>query len=362
LESKGKVVVAMSGGVDSSVTAGLLQQQGYEVVGFFMRTGIEIPQSDETCDRHRGCCSAADAADARLVAGKLGINFYALNFQQEFDQLIDYFVQEYKSGRTPNPCVICNNDLKFGKLIEYADSIDAHWVATGHYARIERLPGHCLLKRAVDHGKDQSYFLFGLEASILDRVLFPVGELPKEEVRKEAERLGLPVHDKPDSVEICFAPDRDYARIVRERDPQAIKPGQVIDAEGKVVGEHPGVVNFTIGQRRGLGIAFGVPTYVTELDASTNTVRVGSREDLLKRQLIAGRVNWLYGPAGAEQRVEAKIRYQHQAAPATVECLDSNRISLTFDQPQSAITPGQAVVLYDQEVCLGGGWIQEALR
>ncbi len=358
MTSKGKVVVAMSGGVDSSVAACLLHEQGYEVVGFFMRTGVQHDRPEDPPDRHRGCCSATDAADARYVAGKLGINFYALNMQRDFDRIIDYFTEEYKSGRTPNPCVVCNHRLKFGKLVGYAKSIDADLIATGHYARIGRRNGRNVLRRAVDRGKDQSYVLFGLNRAVLNRVIFPLGELTKEQVREQARRFDLPVCDKPDSVEICFVPDRDYAGLIRARDPHAFAPGEVVDSAGKVVGVHQGIAHYTIGQRRGLGIAFGLPIYVTKLDAAANTVTVGPRQALLKRGLVADQVNWLIDPPTEPVRLTAQIRYQHKAAPATVELYEGGQVRVLFDEPQSAITPGQAVVLYDGEVCLGGGWIQ----
>ena len=357
---KSKIVVAMSGGVDSSVAACLLHEQGHEVVGFFMRTGVEHDRPPDTNDRHQGCCSASDAADARYVAGKLGINFYALNMQKDFDSIIDYFTSEYKNGRTPNPCVVCNDRLKFGKIVDYAKSIDADWIATGHYARIDHSAGRPVLRRGIDRRKDQSYVLFGLQRDVLDRIVFPLGEMTKEQVREEARRFDLPVCDKPDSVEICFVPDRDYARVVRERDPETIAPGDVVAPDGKVVGQHEGIANFTIGQRRGLGIAFGMPIYVTALDPARQTVTVGPREDLLKRGLVADRVNWLTDPPTDPFRVLGQIRYQHQAAPATAERLEDGCIRVVFDEPQSAITPGQAVVLYDGEDCLGGGWIQQA--
>ncbi len=350
----------MSGGVDSSVAACLLHEQGYEVVGFFMRTGVEHDRPSDSNDRHQGCCSASDAADARYVAGKLGINFYALNMQKDFDSIIDYFTSEYKNGRTPNPCVVCNDRLKFGKIVDYAKSIDADWIATGHFARIDRGAGRPVLRRGVDRHKDQSYVLFGLQRDVLDRIVFPLGEMTKEQVREEARRFELPVCDKPDSVEICFVPDRDYARVVRERDPATIAPGDVVAPDGKVVGRHEGIANFTIGQRRGLGIAFGMPIYVTALDPARQTVTVGPREDLLKRGLVADRVNWLTDPPAGPTRVLGQIRYQHQAAPATAERLDDGCLRVVFDEPQSAITPGQAVVLYDGDDCLGGGWIKQA--
>ena len=355
---KDKVVVAMSGGVDSSVAATLLVEQGYDVVGLFMRIGADMPDDPCKPDRHHGCCSAADAADARFVAGKLGIPFYALNFEKDFDRIVDYFADEYKKGRTPNPCVLCNDQLKFGKLVKCADSINARFVATGHYARIVRDDaGSPRLVRSGDPDKDQTYVLFGLSREMLDRAIFPLGSLTKEQVRAEARRLGLPVHDKPDSVDICFVPDGDYARVVRERRPEAFVPGSVVDQQGNEVGQHDGVANFTIGQRRGLGIAMGSAIYVVRLNADTATVTVGTKADLLETTLVARDVNWLMDPPAGPMRVAAKIRYAHPAAGATITPLDDQSVRVTFDSPQSAITPGQAVVWYDGDCVVGGGWI-----
>jgi tRNA-specific 2-thiouridylase len=386
----------MSGGVDSSVSACLLKEQGYDVMGLFMRVGAERPEEPAcaaesagagslpgTCDAalpgptvttsalprgaaalertHQGCCSASDAADARFVAGMLGIPFYALNFKADFDRIIEYFADEYQHGRTPNPCVQCNNWLKFGKLVEYADAIGADYVATGHYARIHRDGGRVILRQGRDRRKDQSYFLYGVHPDMLRRAMFPVGDLEKDQVRAEAERFNLPVRNKPDSVEICFVPDRDYARVVRERRPEAFVPGDVVDAEGRVLGRHEGLANFTIGQRRGLGIAAGKPVYVTQLDVLNNTVVLAEREALLGKSLIATDPNWFCDPPAEPIRCEAKIRYQHAQAPCTARVLDDGRLQVDFDAPQSAITPGQAVVLYQGDLVLGGAWIEQSI-
>jgi tRNA-uridine 2-sulfurtransferase len=387
--SRGKVVVAMSGGVDSSVAACLLREQGYEVTGLLMRTGVAEPEeaacsteasggrgeggSDEETgyrrgagttaeseaapDRHRGCCSAADAADARAVAGRLGIPFFALNFKDEFDRIIDYFADEYTRGRTPNPCVMCNEHLKFGRLASYGEAVGADFVATGHYARIEWRGGEYRLCRAVDVQKDQSYVLFGISRPMLARTLLPIGGMTKSAVRDEARRLGLPLSEKPDSQDICFVPDRDYARIVRERRPEAFQPGAVLDAAGREIGRHEGIPAYTIGQRRGLGIAAGVPIYVIRIDPDANTVTVGSRADLARDELSASGVRWLVNPPAVPLRAAVKIRYSHAAASATVEPRDGDRVLVHFDEPQFAITPGQAAVFYDDDVVLGGGWI-----
>lgn len=357
-----KVVVAMSGGVDSSVAACLLREQGYEVIGLFMRSGVQAPPPEPERAANgsgrwrQGCCGASDAADARFVAGMLGIPFYALNFEKDFEEIIDYFAAEYERGRTPNPCVVCNTKLKFGRLHEYADAVGARYVATGHYARVETRDGRKRLYRGVDRAKDQSYVLFDLPRSGLERVLFPIGGLVKEQVRAEARRFGLPVSSKPDSVEICFVPDRDYARVVRERRPDAFRPGDVIDGDGKVLGQHRGVPHYTIGQRRGLGIAAGKPIYVTNVNAATNTVTVGDADALRTRSLVANRANFLVD-VPETFRATAKIRYLHHDAPAAIERTGEHTVRVTFDEPQRAVTPGQVVVLYDGEMVLGGGWI-----
>lgn len=368
--SRPKVLVAMSGGVDSSVAACLLVEQGYDVMGLFMRVGAEVPEpvtcstdgKASTARSHQGCCSASDAADARFVAGKLGIPFYALNFKADFERIIDYFADEYVSGRTPNPCVQCNTWLKFGKLIDYADAIGAKFVATGHYARLDRIGPGVRLRRGVDERKDQSYFLFGVDSDRLARAMFPIGDLEKDEVRAAARRFGLPISEKPDSVEICFAPDRDYARVVRDRRPEAFRPGPVLDPAGKVLGDHGGVAGFTIGQRRGLGIAADRPKYVTALNVLDNTVVLGDREDLLASSLIAREPNLLVEMPADGIRCQAKIRYQHKAADCRARLVEAGELRVDFDQPQTAITPGQAVVLYDGDVVLGGGWIERSVR
>jgi tRNA-specific 2-thiouridylase len=361
----GKVVVAMSGGVDSSVSACLLRDQGYEIIGLFMRVGAEMPEescstpASESGRSHQGCCSAADAADARFVAGMLDIPFYALNFRDDFDRIIDYFADEYLQGRTPNPCVMCNNWLKFGKLLDYADAVGARYVATGHYARITEAKGRPALQRAVDTRKDQSYFLYGIDRNVLDRVLFPIGGLWKDEVREEAKRFGLPVSDKPDSTEICFVPDRNYARVVQERRPEAFRGGRIVDTEGETLGHHTGIGHFTVGQRRGLGVAAGEPIYVTEINVGDNSVVVGDRQSVKASSLVAERCNFLLDSPGDSFRASAKIRYGHQPAACTVNRIDDGLAEVNFDEPQWAITPGQSVVFYDDNgIVIGGGWIR----
>lgn len=370
--SKGKVVVAMSGGVDSSVAACLLREQGYEVTGLFMRTGTAEPppcpapsestSGPPTAERYRGCCNAADASDARTVAGRLGIPFFALNFKDQFDQIIEYFADEYVHGRTPNPCVMCNEHLKFGRLADYGRAVGADHVATGHYARIERYGDEYRLYRAVDVAKDQSYVLFGIGRELLARTLLPIGGMSKAQVREHARRFGLALSEKPDSQDICFVPDRDYARTVRERRPEAFQPGAILDTQGHEIGRHEGVPNYTIGQRRGLGIAKGVPIYVTRIDAAANTITVGYREELASKVLLASKMRWLVEPPDGPIHAAVKIRYAHTPAAAMVEPLGTDRVRVYFDEPQFAITPGQAAVIYDGDVVLGGGWIDTAQR
>ncbi len=373
-----KVVVAMSGGVDSSVAASLLHEQGYEVTGLFMRAGIEAPDDKDedragdgpahrggsACpersarrSRRRGCCSAADASDARAVAGMLGIPFFVLNFKDQFDRIIDYFADEYCRGRTPNPCVICNERLKFGRLADYGRAAGADFVATGHHARTDVGDGKYRLRRGSDENKDQSYVLFGLDRDQLARILFPVGGMTKDDVREHARRVGLSICGRPESQDICFAADRDYARVVRERRPEAFVEGPIVDRSGNEVGRHQGIANFTIGQRRGLGVAMGFPVYVAALDPHTNTVTVAARDELASDTLTASGVHWLIDPPTAPVRASVKIRYAHRAAPAVVEATADDRVHVRFDEPQNAVTPGQAAVFYRGDVVLGGGWI-----
>jgi tRNA-specific 2-thiouridylase len=379
-----KVVVAMSGGVDSSVAAALLLRQGFDVMGVFLRlgspAGVEAADDSE-CEisdapagapkarsHKQGCCSVLDAADARRVAAVLGIPFYVLNFQNDFGRVIDYFVDEYNRGRTPNPCVRCNDWLKFGKLAQYARAVGAEYVASGHYARIGVDPanGRPALLRGVDTSKDQSYVLFGMGAEALAHTLLPIGGFEKPAVREIARELNLPVFNKPDSQEICFVPDQDYAALLRRRDPAAMTPGELVTPDGRTVGEHGGHQHFTIGQRRGVGVALGHPIYVVDIDPAANRVTLGEKHLLLKRRLVARQINLLsdrLGRAGdAGLRCAAKIRYNHAPQPcrAFVRGDAGDELAVTFDQPQSAITPGQAVVLYDGDVVLGGGWIDLA--
>lgn len=361
-----RVVLAMSGGVDSSAAAVLLQEAGYEVIGLFMRSGAaeEVCATDAavlpvlgTTPHKQGCCSAVDAADARRVADALDIPFHALNFQDAFGRIKDYFADEYLAGRTPNPCVRCNNWLKFGRLWDFARQVGATKIASGHYARVQEREGKPRLVRGRDRSKDQSYVLFGLEADLLKNVLFPVGGLTKSEIRRFAGEAGLRVANKPDSQEICFVPDNDYAGFLRRHRGEFETAGELVDSQGTVVGTHAGYEQFTIGQRKGLGVAFGEPRYVTRIEPETRRVVIGTKEELGRSQLRAGEANWLVR-RGETFRCEAQIRYQHQPAVCTVTACDDDAFDVSFDEPQFGVAPGQACVLYEGEVVIGGGWIR----
>jgi tRNA-specific 2-thiouridylase len=354
-----RVVLAMSGGVDSSVAAALLKEQGCEVIGLFMRTGAHF---DDLERRDKTCCSASDAIDAQNVADRLDIPFYALDFERDFNRIMDEFADEYAAGRTPNPCVLCNIWLKFGKLWDYGKQVGADFVATGHYARILRQPdGSVRVARGLDRAKDQSYVLSGLARSLLPYVRFPVGGYTKAEIRAIARSRDLPVHDKPDSQEICFVPGDDYLEFVRERKPGLDTSGPLIDEDGTVLDYHRGIEGFTVGQRRGLGVALGAPRYVIQIEPHSNTVRLGRREALLKRGLVASRFNWQVSVPDGPISCLAQIRARHSAVAATVTPLEERNVSVEFDEPVSAVTPGQVVTLYEGELVLGGGWIDGPL-
>ncbi|MBS0260745.1 MAG: tRNA 2-thiouridine(34) synthase MnmA, partial [Planctomycetes bacterium] len=336
--------------------------------GLFMRSGVAEEQVCPTptaaalpivSSHKQGCCSASDAADARRVADSLDIPFHALNFQEAFGRIKDYFSDEYLAGRTPNPCVMCNNWLKFGKLWEFARQVGAEKIASGHYARVVPAAGESrpALVRGVDDDKDQSYVLFGLDRSLLEHVLFPVGGYDKHEIRDIARRSGLRIADKPDSQEICFVPDHDYAGFIRKYRGEFDTAGELVDTAGQVLGQHAGYEQFTIGQRRGLGMAFGAPRYVVSVDAATKRVVIGTREDLARTELEADRLNWLVDDFPPRFRCRAKIRYLHTAAEAEVELLDAGRARVRFEQQQYGVAPGQAVVFYRDDRVLGGGWI-----
>jgi tRNA-specific 2-thiouridylase len=375
----------MSGGVDSSVAAHLLIQAGHEVIGVFMRHGHQSPVScgepptaDKSAaggsggvgdavgslpiinrlDHKQGCCTAADAADARRVADRLGIPFYALNLDAEFGQIIDYFVDEYTAGRTPNPCVQCNNWIKFGKLFDYADSVGAEFVATGHYARLEpTFSGTPALLRGVDTAKDQSYVLFGIKKDYLNRMLLPVGEFEKPEIRRLASELGLNVAEKKDSQEICFVTQGHYSEFVRAQRGGGDTSGEFVTTDGTVVGTHEGIEGFTVGQRKGLGIALGEPKFVVRIEPLTKRVVLGDRAELARDSLTASGTNWLVPAEDIPRQCQVQIRYNTAPVAASVELLPGKNLAVKFAEPQYGVAPGQAVVCYDDERTLGGGWI-----
>lgn len=373
-----RVVLAMSGGVDSSVAAHLLLESGHEVIGVFMRHGEESSQQCRVEDSHgaglpvlaglaqgradhkQGCCTAADAADARRVAANLNIPFYALDLQQDFRRIVDYFVDDYLSGRTPNPCVKCNHWIKFGRLFDYADGVDAQFVATGHYARIVG-EGENQLHRGRDSGKDQSYALFGIQRDRLARMMLPVGGFEKPRIREIAEGLGLSVAGKRDSQEICFVTQGHHSDFVRAREPvrSADTGGQIVTVDGRVVGEHQGYEAFTVGQRKGLGVALGQPHFVVRIEPETRHVVIGSKESLSQAGLAADEANWLIDPSDLPEHVSVQIRYNGQPKPASIsiDSEDPERFQVRFDEPQLAVAPGQAAVVYQGTRVLGGGWI-----
>ena len=351
-----RVVVAMSGGVDSSVAAALLAEQGHDVIGLSM----QLYSQGEAGAHFGSCCTLDDLNDARRVASVVGFPHYVLNLERQFQEtVISNFVDEYASGRTPLPCAHCNSDLKFSTLLERAYGFGAATVATGHYARVERTDGRWVLKRSLDRDKDQSYFLFPLTQDQLASAMFPVGSLTKPQVRREAHRLALQVADKPDSQEICFVPDGDYASFVAKKAPGVAQSGAIVAENGEQLGRHSGIHRFTIGQRKGLGISGPAPKYVLRIDADTGDVTVGPKSALDRATLTASGVNWVAVDAPSTWLpVTAQIRHRHAPAAARVRALDSGRAELAFDAPQSAITPGQAVVFYQDDVVVGGGWIE----
>jgi len=355
-----RVVVAMSGGVDSSVAAGLLIEQGYEVIGITMNL-FSLPEEYCLDKDLKSCCGWGAVEDANHVASKLGIPHSVLNLKDSFENLVvSNFLEEYSRGRTPNPCIRCNQFIKFNILLERAKKIGASCIATGHYAQIIQDPrsGLFFLQKGMDKEKDQSYFLHTMTQDQLSHTLFPVGLFTKSEIRKKAREWDLPVAERPESQEICFIPDKNYVEFLKVRKPEAFRPGPIINMEGEVLGHHDGIIHFTVGQRRGLGIAAPHPLYVLEINTSTNEIVVGLNEDLYKKDLVAEQVNWISGdmlisPVPAR----ARIRYKHKEAAALLVPLDSEKIRVEFERPQRAITPGQAVVFYEGDVVLGGGII-----
>lgn len=348
----------MSGGVDSSVAAASLVHQGFEVIGITMNVWRERGYADDT---GRRCCSAADMEDAHRICSSLNIPHYVSNVKAAFRKhVVQPFCEEYICGRTPNPCVVCNTEIKFRLMLRRARTLGATYIATGHYGRLERdkATGRYLLLKGRDPAKDQSYFLYNLTQNQLQHILFPLGEFTKEQVRHKARALKLSVSDKLESQEICFIPGNDYRSLLEQLMPERLKPGFIVDREGRRLGTHKGIAYYTIGQRRGLGIAHPRPLYVIGLNVDRNTVIVGTSEQLWNDELVAEKMNWISiekirGPI----RANARIRYKHKESPATISPLERNTVRVRFDKPQRAITPGQSVVFYDGDVVLGGGII-----
>ena len=353
-----KVVVGMSGGVDSSVAAYLLKEQGYDVIGVTMQIWQDEERAVE--EENGGCCGLSAVDDARRVAAALDIPYYVMNFKKEFkENVIDYFIGEYLHGRTPNPCIACNRYVKWESLLKRSMDIGADYIATGHYARIEQLPnGRYSLKRSATLAKDQTYALYNLTQEQLARTLMPVGEYSKDEVREMAEKINLRVANKPDSQDICFVPDGDYAGFIERTLDAELPTGNFVTLDGKVLGKHKGITHYTVGQRKGLGLALGYPAFVIEIRPETNEVVIGTNEDSMSNYVRANKLNFMSIPDLTEpMRVFAKIRYNHKGAWCTIEKTGEDEVLCTFEEAQRAITPGQAVVFYDGDYVLGGGTI-----
>ena len=354
-----KVVVGMSGGVDSSVAAWLLKEQGYDVIGVTMQ--IWQDEDTEVQEAEGGCCGLSAVDDARRVAMDLGIPYYVMNFKEEFRKnVMDYFVGEYVEGRTPNPCIACNRHVKWESLLRRSIAIGADYIATGHYAQIDRLPGgRYSLKTSVTASKDQTYALYNLTQEQLSHTLMPVGSYHKEEIRDMAERLGLPVAHKPDSQEICFIPDHDYASFIEEYTGRELPPGNFVDLDGNVLGRHRGITHYTVGQRKGLNLSMGRPVFVVEIRPETNEVVIGDNQDVFTNVLRCGKLNWMAvdGLHGKSMDVLAKIRYSHKGSPCTIREIGNDMVECRFHEPGRAVTPGQAVVFYDGDYVAGGGTI-----
>ncbi len=353
-----KVVVGMSGGVDSSVAAYLLKEAGYEVIGVTM----QIWQDEDTCtlEENGGCCGLSAVEDARRVADSLGIPYYVMNFKNEFrENVIDYFVDEYLKGKTPNPCIACNRYVKWESLLTRSLSIGADYIATGHYARVVQLEnGRYALKKSATAAKDQTYALYNLTQEQLSRTLMPVGEYTKDEIRALAEKIGLLVANKPDSQEICFIPDHDYASFITDYTGKEIKEGNFVDTSGKVLGKHKGIIHYTVGQRKGLGIALGKPAFVVEIRPEANEVVIGTNDEVFTDCLYADNLNCMSVERFEDgMEVMAKIRYNHEGAKCKLTMVSDDVVKCEFEQPQRAVTPGQAVVFYQGDIVAGGGTI-----
>ncbi len=351
-----RVVLGMSGGVDSSAAAVVLVEQGYEVIGM----SLTFLGPDFDAERDNICCTPASVAEARKVCRKLSIPFYAVDVSGEFEEeIIAYFVAEYRRGRTPNPCVVCNSRMKFPHLFSQAEKVGARWIATGHYARVERDSGRFAVMKGVDREKDQSYFLFDLDGGIRSRLKMPLGGMTKNEARKLVKKRGLKTHSRPESQEVCFVPGNKYEDFLTDKGHVASRPGPIYDMAGKVIGEHRGIEFYTIGQRRGLGIGAGHPLYVLSIDAERNSLVVGRDEELLKMRLRVRNLSWQgIDSLEGERKAEIKIRYRTEAASGRIKPVDEETVEVVFDGAVRAVTPGQAAVFYDGEMILGGGWIE----
>ena len=348
----------MSGGVDSSVAAYLLKKQGYDVIGVTMQ--IWQDEDEFTQEANGGCCGLSAVDDARRVAAALDIPYYVMNFKKEFkENVIDYFIDDYLHGRTPNPCIACNRYVKWESLLKRSLDIGAEYIATGHYARVEKLSnGRYAIRNSATAAKDQTYALYNLTQDQLSKTLMPVGEYTKDQIRAMADEIGLLVAHKPDSQDICFVPDGDYASFIRSFTGRDYPRGEFVDKSGNVLGEHRGLIGYTVGQRKGLGIALGEPRYVTALMPKENRVVLGSNEDLMSRELDANNFNFIaFDTPPVEFRASARVRYRQGEQPATVRVTGEDTVHITFDEPQRAITKGQAVVVYDGDVVIGGGEI-----